>query len=391
MYTLRLRMYSPEMERLRQGYAIVTSKESTIVGGDTVASIGHVVFEVQDTTSGVAGTTTVLFTGNLSDLPVACILGLINSGNLNCSIRTVRCSQTGPLHVTLGSNATAQIPLSLATSAEGGSCHLTTTGILQFYPATIPGPNQVIAVSYRAKSIAVARRSLPLPSADTNLPATLTWIGTVKEPIAWSSNDCDNVASAILGAVADGMPVLKGSYHSSLVGSDIWPGDVLSIGPQDNGSTLDVVVQVATITLHPDLPEETSTIIEFATSALGEAGFKLSSTISPNVSLPQGPTSVREALDSLKALSFTGVTTSSVTISTGIVPPINGGFEVRRRDFTFGPGVDSDLVLRTAATNISIPRSNPGEEFYIRMYDASQPPNYSQFSAALFINMPIGS
>jgi hypothetical protein len=31
------------------------------------------------------------------------------------------------------------------------------------------------------------------------------------------------------------------------------------------------------------------------------------------------------------------------------------------------------------------------DRFYIRMYDASTPPNYSEHSTALFINLPLAS
>ena len=34
-------------------------------------------------------------------------------------------------------------------------------------------------------------------------------------------------------------------------------------------------------------------------------------------------------------------------------------------------------------------RVSASDRFYIRMYDGSTPPNYSEFSAALFINLPL--
>jgi hypothetical protein len=35
-------------------------------------------------------------------------------------------------------------------------------------------------------------------------------------------------------------------------------------------------------------------------------------------------------------------------------------------------------------------RDTANDRFYIRMYDGSTPPNYSEFSTALFINLPLG-
>ncbi len=62
---------------------------------------------------------------------------------------------------------------------------------------------------------------------------------------------------------------------------------------------------------------------------------------------------------------------------------------MRRRDWAFTPGPGPDLVLRSPVPNFSIPRAAATEQYYIRMYDASTPPNYSRFSAAVFVNLPL--
>jgi hypothetical protein len=80
-----------------------------------------------------------------------------------------------------------------------------------------------------------------------------------------------------------------------------------------------------------------------------------------------------------------------VAISAGITPPSGGGFEIRRRDFAFMPGEDTDLVVRATLPNMMFSRESANDRFYIRMYDGATPPNYSEFSTALFINLPLGS
>lgn len=72
-----------------------------------------------------------------------------------------------------------------------------------------------------------------------------------------------------------------------------------------------------------------------------------------------------------------------------MTPPAGGGFEVRRRDWAFTPGPGPDLVLRSSAPNFSIPRLAVTERYYVRMYDGATPPNYSRFSAAVFVNLPL--
>ena len=80
---------------------------------------------------------------------------------------------------------------------------------------------------------------------------------------------------------------------------------------------------------------------------------------------------------------------SLVTINAGATPPTGGGFEIRLRDFGFMAGADPTLVMRSTQSAITITRQSVNDKFYIRMYDGSTPPNYSEFSTALFINLPL--
>jgi hypothetical protein len=82
-------------------------------------------------------------------------------------------------------------------------------------------------------------------------------------------------------------------------------------------------------------------------------------------------------------------TGTALQVDAGMVPPAGGGFEVRRRDGNFGPGVDQDLVLRSPVRSFSIPREGQVEHYYVRMYDGSTPPLYSRFSSAVFTDLPV--
>jgi hypothetical protein len=55
------------------------------------------------------------------------------------------------------------------------------------------------------------------------------------------------------------------------------------------------------------------------------------------------------------------------------------------------PGEDPTLVLRGSQPSLTFSRISASDRFYIRMYDGSTPPNYSEFSTALFINLPLSS
>jgi hypothetical protein len=40
-------------------------------------------------------------------------------------------------------------------------------------------------------------------------------------------------------------------------------------------------------------------------------------------------------------------------------------------------------------STFDIPRATAADRFYVRMYDGGSPPNYSEFSVGLFVNLPL--
>ena len=60
-------------------------------------------------------------------------------------------------------------------------------------------------------------------------------------------------------------------------------------------------------------------------------------------------------------------------------------------EYCFMPGTDSDLVMRSSQPIMTFSRSSAWDRFYIRMFDGSNPPRYSEFSAALIFNLPLAS
>jgi hypothetical protein len=147
-------------------------------------------------------------------------------------------------------------------------------------------------------------------------------------------------------------------------------------------------VRTVQIDLSSTAPALVKYTISFANDWADDLAIKTSSTVPADIWLPQQPETVLP-LANLNALSVTSVSGSAIGISGGVTPPVNGGFEVRRRDWAFGPGTNSDLVLRSPVANFSIPRSSAIEQYYIRMYDGSTPPNYSRFSSAVFVNVQL--
>jgi hypothetical protein len=173
----------------------------------------------------------------------------------------------------------------------------------------------------------------------------------------------------------------------------VWPGDVLSV--TRGGQMMSAVVRGVAIEDGGAWPEAMTYRIAFANDWAEGLGVKLSEAIAPDAVLPQTAlsstvTSGSNVLANLQELQVVSATTTALQVDAGVAPPAGGGFEVRRRDWSFGPGVDQDLVLRSPVRGFSIPREAQMERYYVRMYDASTPPVYSRFSSAVFTNLPVG-
>jgi hypothetical protein len=186
---------------------------------------------------------------------------------------------------------------------------------------------------------------------------------------------------------------LRGTYELVNPASDIWPGDVLAI--TSAGVTHALLVRSVEARDGHAAPElavyKVSFANDWATDWEDGLGLKLSSSIAKDAWLPPLASSEpSQVLANLQQMAIVSLTASVIQVDAGVVPPPGGGFEVRRRDWLFGSGVDApSLVLRSPVRSLSIPRSAQTERFYVRMYDGASPPTYSRFSSALFVNYPV--
>ncbi len=385
LYTFRLRLSCDEVERVHQSYVCLGQGGVVSFGGDAVASGGRLEMEVQDVTGGAPLSPVVLYSGLIPMVPPTGVIGLVNSGNLSCSIKSVRCLQMGPTNISILAPSGASTPQIIAAEGNGGACHITTTGKLTFYPAATPASGSLIYTSYRSEEMAVARRSA---GAASGLPV-VTWIGSVVRPKTWSRVDCDNAAAALLASAAASSVAIKGTYEASWssTSADFWPGDSLEI--LGGVSTVPAVIREVTLTWMDASPAVVRYEVAFANDWAEGVSIALSNAVPATTQIPSGPTGIGTALTSLSSLTATLIAGATLSVQAGVCPPVNGGFEVRRRDHAFGPGDDSDLVLRTAAQNFTIPRLAAVEQYYVRMYDGATTPNYSLFSAAILLNVPL--
>jgi hypothetical protein len=371
----------------------VGTDEGTVCYGSTfVATNATAVLEVQDMTNGVAGVPVTLFSGTIPVPPPWCLFTPLNAAYLQCSIGSVSVEELGPVWVTSTPLNGTPFVRRLGTAAQGADCTVDRTGKLRFYPASTPQAGEQIAISYRTIHRSVARMaSAASQSAETlggALPGTACWIGSVTRPLPRSSADCENAANAMLALATSRAAAWKGQYATwnQDQTSDVWPGDVLAVAAAS--ITANLVVRTVELDLACTSPELVKYTIAFANDWADDLAIATSAAIPDDAWLPPQPETA-PPLANLNALAVTSVNASTIQIAAGVTPPTGGGFEVRRSDWSFTPGPGPDLVLRSPVANFSIARQAATEQYFIRMYDAATPPNYSRFSSAVFVNLPL--
>jgi hypothetical protein len=280
----------------------------------------------------------------------------------------------------------------VGTTAEAAECHLERTGKIAFYTGYAPVSGEQIAVSYRTTGRAVGRAvnaASQQALAQAGSPPVAAWIGSVTSPAARSSTDCRNAALVTEQAAASVSALWSGTYEGtrSSFATDVWPGDALLLNAPSTNLDAQVVMRTVRVSYGASYPDLVNYEIAFANDWADDLAIKTSSAVPDNTWLPAAiaPT----LLANLSGLTVTTLNGSAVTINTGVTPPTGGGFEIRLRDFAFMAGEDPGLVMRGAQSSLTFSRVFASDRFYIRMYDGSTPPNYSEFSTALFINLPL--
>ncbi len=148
LYTLRLRFYANELQRIHQAYyAVGTDGGTERFGADFVNTGATAVLEIQDTSNGLAGAPVILYSGTMPVVPPTCTFAPLNASFLQCSIGSVSVQQQGPVWVTSTPLNGSLIVRRLGTTAQGADCIVERTGKLRFYPTSTPQAGEQIAIS----------------------------------------------------------------------------------------------------------------------------------------------------------------------------------------------------------------------------------------------------
>jgi hypothetical protein len=394
VYTLRIRLHCVETQRVLQTYYAMVDGVVQAFGGGLVTAPMDVVFELQDLGASSNTPATVLYDGSVVSSPASCSFVAVNSVQLFGSIGYCRVTQMGSAWVVSTLPSGVKMTRLVGVAGEGVDCTVSTTGKVTFFAGRVPIAGELVSVTYRARQRAVARledAASAAAEAAGGVPGTAQWLGKVVRPAARSSVDCESAARAVLSFSASRAAAAAGTY-AAVNPVDVWPGDVLAM--TSGGQTMNVVVRRVDIADGMACPEVLMYRMAFANDWAEALGLTLSEAIAIDALLPQTALSSTtpagsNVLANLQQLQVVSATGAALQVDAGMAPPAGGGFEVRRRDGDFGPGVDQDLVLRSPVRSFSIPREGQVEHYYVRMYDGSTPPVYSRFSSAVFTDLPV--
>jgi hypothetical protein len=412
-YTLRLRFHSVEMQRVSQRYYCMA--DGVVHGFGSGAGIDapiDIVFELVDEGASSNTLATVLYdsavtTGSVAESPASCVFVVANCTQILGSVRTVKVTRPGSGWVVSTLPDGSKQTRLMGAAGEGVDCVVSygssagTPGEVTFLAGCVPGVGERVTVQYRGEQRSVARlvdtASLEAEAqagARAGVGGLSRWIGKVQQPKARSSADCEAAAEAVLAFATSRTAAVAGHYAVINPTGDIWPGDVLAI--TSAGVTSSLLVRSVELKDGHGVPEVLHYSIRFANDWATEwadgLGLRLSESIAGDAVLPsEANTAPAQVLSNLQQLTATSINGTEIQLDAGCDPPAGGGFEVRRRDWKFGMGVDTaDLVLRSPVRSFSIPRAAQIERYYVRMYDASTPMLYSRFSSAVFVNVPLG-
>jgi hypothetical protein len=400
-YALTTRIYSQEIYREQQMFHSATNPAGNGLGGTQVSANVRIVLEVHDidpTNPGsIVAPSTVLYDGVISGAPAFCAYALVNSPGLHCAIAFTRFIQAADTEVRSALPGQSYRARLVGPLSSGGECNVYSGPTLDFFTQYVPVLNELIEVHYRGRGRAMARVTNPSSIAaeqhgmDDGVRGT---VRHVKSPPARTSIDCENAALALLSDSATaGWTGEYETWSDFLPGGaqDIFPGDAMKVNVPSRAAMFQAVVSEVEIAFNDLAGDHSRYQIQFADDSARNLSFEFDSSKSSlalNLKLITNAQVGTTWLPDLTAAAVTQVTSTTVDIDAGNAPPAAGGIEVRWSDAGWGPYNDQNLAGRFTTQTFTLPRLAKVQDYFLRQFDASVPPRYSRYSAALHIDYP---
>jgi len=401
-YVLTTRLYSQAIYRRQQIFHSSLHPAGNGIGGEEMTGDVRIVLEVHDidpsNPASQVAPSTVLYDGTVENACDFCTYATVNAANLQCSVTFTRLIRAVDAEVRTAMPGEGYVTRLVGPLSQGSECNISSSAELSFYSAYVPAANQQIVVQYRSEGRALARVTSPASIAAQKLgydDGCHGAVRNVKEPPARTAMDCENAALALLDDLTS--PAWAGTYETwsdFLPGSagDIFPGDALALDIPSRSATFQAVVRKVEVDVRDVAGEHSVYRLTFANDAAEPLAFEFQTSL---LASSLEVTEIANAqvgqlyLADLTAASITEATSTTISIDTGTAPLPSGGFEARWSDGGWGMGNDSNLVGRFATQSFTIPRLSRTQTCYLRQYDASAPPRYSRFSAALHVDYPL--
>lgn len=401
-YALTTRLYASEIYRRQQTFHSSLRPAGSGRGGQEVPAEVRVVLELHDIDPTDPGSlvapSTVLYDAVLANAPAFCQYVLVNAAGLYCAIAFTRLLQAVDTEVRSALPAQPYRTRLVGSLADGAECLVTQDPALQFFPQSIPAPNELISVHYRGRQRALARVTDPgsiAAHARTDDDGIRGVVRGVQTPAPRTTADCENAALALLDdATGTAWAGQYQAWNDFFPGesADIFPGDAVDVIAPSRGAALRATVREVAIECK-DLEGDHSTYnIRFADDAAEPLAFEFESAyVSDPLNVPAIPMADvgTTFLSDLTAAEITQVTSTTATLDAGVTPPPGWGIEVRRTDAGWGQDNDRNLIGRFTTRSFTVPRLARTQNYYLRQYDASQPTRYSRYTAALHVDYPL--
>jgi len=403
-YLMTTYLYSSEVYRSGERYHSSVHPAGSGVGGAAVAANVRVVLEIQDINPAnpatLVGPATVLYDDVITNAAACCTYALINAMNMHGSV-----AYTYATHVSLAEVRTALPDSAYATElvgslSDGGQCAIVSSTTLDFYPQYMPPLDMDIVVSYRGWGRAVAEvvnATSIAGLANGSDDGVRGSVRILKAPSARTQADCESAALAILDDAVGA--AWSGSYQTwseFLPGGarDIFPGDAVAVSAPSQRAQFDAIVRAVGIVIADPVGDRGVYTIEFANDAAAPLAYEdtASAALIPLQDMPPRLLTNQAGsyyLPSLTNAQVTQVTSTTVQVDAGTTPQSGWGIEVRAHDYGWGAANDRNLLGRFGTQAFTLPRFVRTQNYFLRLYDASSPPRYSRYAAALHVDYPL--
>jgi hypothetical protein len=399
LYSFATQVLANESHRVREAYYSSAHGPNNQRGGDPVSAGVRFVLSVHDVDPSNPGTlaapATVLYDDVQWSTPSFASYAVVDGGALYFDLSFTRATLMAAAEVrSMPPGASFHTRLTGAL-ADGGECYVTSAGTLHFYPPYPPQANEQITVAYRSSTRATARVqdansiSSHKRGADNGQRSC---VKRLKLPKAPSSIDCENAALAVLDDATQ--QAWEGSYDvvsDLLPASDVVPGMLVQVAAPSWQAQFNALVREVELQVLGIDEDRSQYAIKFSNYAAALLTLEFNSVLLTEplttVFTVTGPSGLLY-LPALTAAQVTDIIATEITIDAGTAPPPGGGFEVRRSDGGWGQGSNGNLAGRFQAQSFAVPRLSRVQDYYLRQYDASNPPKYSRYSTLLHVDYP---